>query len=296
MTVSWPLLAYTLCSLVACGTLGVQGAVALRGHGTKLQAPAVAAALAFALAGGVFACMRFGHLERLFNVFANPASPIAQGYYAVVLVAAVALVALVVLRRGEVGEGMPRWCAALTVAGGLAGVYALAANDTATIRDAGKTWLTAAYFLCAATLAGTLVCSGIQALRERAALRGLGAAGVAAALANGAMGVAYAFVSPTLGVRAASITSSTYGIVPGSPSGSSASDAAALVGFDSPVFWVGVVAVGIVVPIVGSLAARRLRGGAAGAVCAVAAACALVGVACALELFLPSGSGTRFFA
>ena len=296
MTVSWPLLAYTLCSLVACGTLAVQGAVALRGHGTKVQMPAVAASLVLGLAGGVFACMRFGHLERLFNVFANPASPIARGYYAIVAVLVVAAIALVVLRRGEAGEGMPRWCAVLTIAVGLLGVYALAANDTATIHDAGKTWITAAYFLCAAALEGILVCSGIQAVREQAALCGLGAGGVAAALATGAMSVAYAFVSPTLGVRAASITSSTYGIVPGHPSGSSASDAAALVGFDSPVFWAGVVVAGIVVPIAGSLVARRLRGGAAAAVCAVAAVCALVGVACSLELFLPSGSGTRFFA
>lgn len=296
MTVSWPLLAYTLCTLVACGTLVVQGILALRGHGTKVQMPAIAAVLVFSLAGGAFASMRFGHLDRFFNVFGNPASPIARGYYAVVAVLVVALVVLVALRRGEEEGVLPVWASAAAVVVGLVGVYALAASDTATINDAGKTWLTTAYFLCAAACLGTLACAGIQAAREREVLGGLGSATVAAAAASGALSVVYAFVSPKLGVRAASITSSTYGIVPGHPSGSSVADAVASAGMASPAFWAGTLAVGVVAPIALSLAARRTRGVARAALCAAAVACMLVGVACTLNLFLPSGTATKIFA
>lgn len=295
MSVSWPLLAYTLCSLVACGTLGVQGALALRGHGTKVQTPAIVAVIALTVLGAAFACMRFGRLDRIFNVFGNPASAIAQGYYALVLVLVVAVVFLVLLRRSEEEGTVPAGGAAVAVLAALVGVYALAANDTATINDLGKRWLTVAYFLCAAAVSGTLVCTGIQAARGEAALRGLGVAGVVAACASGAMTVVYALVAPHLGVRAQTITSSTYGIVPGHPSGTSAGDVAALPGLDSPVFWVGVVALGIAVPLVGAVAARKVRGAACAAVCLAAVVCLLVGVGCALELFLPSNGRTQVF-
>lgn len=298
MSVSWSLIAYTLASLVACGTLAVQGTLALRGHGTKVQVPAAVLALAAALLAGVFDCMRLGHLDRLFNVFGNPASPIARGYYAVVVLLVVAVLALVALHRSEEPGRMPVWCAALCVLTGAVGVYAVAASDTATIHSAAKAWLTCGYLLCPAVLSGVLACAAIGAVRERAAVAAagaLGAAGVAAALGGAAMSVVYALVSPTLGVRAASITSSTYGIVPGHPSGTAVSDLAATAGIGSPAFWVGVVLVGCALPLVGALAARKLRGFAAAAACVGALVCLLAGVACCLGLFLPSGGATKVF-
>lgn len=292
MGVSWPLLAYALSNVVACGTLGVQGVLALRGHGTRVQMPAAVTVLLFALVSGVCAVMRIGRIDRVVNVFGNPSSAIAQGYYAIVLVALVAVVVIVALRRADDDEGLPLWCAVLAVVASLLGVYALAANITATVHSAAKTWLTVAYLLVAALVLGVLVCTAFGERTPR-----MGIAGMGGTAALGVLTLVYAFVAPGLGARrATSLTTSTYGIVPGHPSGSSVSDVATLPGVESPLFWVGAVVVGVVVPLVLAVVMRKREGMPRVATSVASALCVLAGVAVTVGLFALSTSVTKMFA
>lgn len=295
MGVSWLLLGYAVCAIVACGTLGAQGVCALRGHGTKVSMPATVIALAAAFLSGTFAVARLGRVDRFLNVFGNPSSAIAQGYYALVILLVVAVVAVVVMRRAETPGEMPSWCAALCVLVGLLGVYALAANLTATVHNAAKTWLTVAYVLCAAVAVGTFVCAAVEAVRTRTVAKGLGLAAVGSCAATGVMAVVYALVAPGLGLRVATLTTSTYGIVPGHPSGTSISDVAAGPGIESPLFWVVAVAVGAVVPLVLGWVTRKTEGAPRAVVSALCAVAVLAGTGVTLGMFALGSSATKMF-
>lgn len=305
MSVSWPLLAYALSNVVACGTLGVQGTLALRGHGTRVSLPAAVTVLLTALASGVFAVMRIGRLDRVMNVFGNPSSAIARGYYAIVLAILVAVVVIVALRRAhDNDEEQPLWCAVVAVLASLVGIYALADNLTATVHSAAKTWLTVLYVLIAAVVLGVLVCSAIGAIVTRSSasegdcgwMGRLGTAGVASGVALGVVTIVYGLVAPGLGVRrAASLTTSTYGIVPGHPSGSSVSDVAALPGAESALFWVGAVVVGVLAPLALVVVMRKRGGASRAAMSAVSVVCVLVGVGITLGLFAFSAAPTKVF-
>ncbi len=350
MGVSWPNLAYAILNALACGTLGVQAALALRGHGTRIQMPTAVTALVCALASGVFAALRLGRLDRFVNVFGNPSSSIAQGYYAIVLLIIVAVVAIVVMRRSEDGE-QPAWASVLGLAASLVGVYALAANLTATVHSAAKTWLTVAYVLLAALVLGVLTCSafvaaslvGVYALAanltatvhsaaktwltvayvllaalvlgvltcsafgaaaEKASgtnapawLARMGAVGVGGTAALGVMTVVYGFVAPSLGSRrATSLTTSTYGIVPGHPSGSSVSDVAATPGVESPLFWGVALGVGVLVPLVLAVVSRKTKGAGRSAMSLAGVVCVLVGFGVTIGMFALTTSATKMFA
>lgn len=303
MGVSWPNLAYAILNALACGTLGVQAALALRGHGTRIQMPAAVTALVCALASGVFAALRLGRLDRFVNVFGNPSSSIAQGYYAIVLLIIVAVVAIVVMRRSEDGE-LPAWASVLGLAASLVGVYALAANLTATVHSAAKTWLTVAYVLLAALVLGVLTCSAFGAAAEKASganapawLVRMGTVGVGGTAALGVMTVVYGFVAPSLGSRrATSLTTSTYGIVPGHPSGSSVSDVASTPGVESPLFWGVALGVGVLVPLVLAAVSRKAKGAGRSAASLAGVVCVLVGFGVTIGMFALTTSATKMFA
>lgn len=295
MGVSWLLLGYAVCGILACGTLGAQGVCVLGGHGTKVSMPATVIALVAALLSGAFAVARLGRVDRFLNVFGNPSSAIAQGYYALVILLVVALVAVVVMRRAETPGELPAWCAVLCAVAALLGIYALAANLTATVHNAAKTWLTAAYVLCAAAAVGAFACAAVEAARSRAVAKGLGLAAVGSCAATGVMAVVYALVAPSLGLRVASLTTSTYGIVPGHPSGTSVSSAAAAPGIESPLFWVVAVAVGACVPLVLGWVTRKTEGAPRAVASALCAVAVLAGAGVTLGMFALGSSATKMF-
>ncbi|MBS5450716.1 MAG: polysulfide reductase NrfD [Coriobacteriia bacterium] len=299
MTASWPLIAYTLCSVIACGTLGVQGVLALGGRGARIQTPGALLALVFAVLAAVFACLRVGRLDRVFNVFGHPASPVAQTFIAILALIVVSLVYLVALRRAEEEGEVPLPVAALGVLASLFGVYAVAAGDVATSGIAAKTALAVALVAGSAALVGTLACRALLAVREReAAAGGLGVATVACGLASGVATVAFSLVAPTMVRKAVSITTSTYGFESAHPTqatGSQAAASAASGAMGDPLFWVVVVAVGIVIPLVVALLTRKRSGVLTGVLCGAAALCVLVGLAYAMDQFMFTSSVTRLF-
>ena len=300
MTASWPLIAYTLCSVIACGTLGVQGVLALGGRGARIQTPGALLALVFAVLAAVFACMRVGRLDRVFNVFGHPASPVAQTFIAILVMVVVALVYLVALRRAEEEGEVPLPVAVLGVLASLFGVYAIAAGDVATSGVAAKTVVAVALVAGSAALVGTLVCRALLALREKeAATGGLGLAAVVCGVVSGAATVVFSLVAPTMVRKAISITTSTYGFESAHPTQATGSQAAASAtgsaALGDPLFWVVVVAVGIAVPLVVALLTRKRSGALTGVLCGVAALCALVGLAYAMDQFMFTSSTTRLF-
>ncbi len=300
MTLSWPLVLYVICGVLASGILVAQGATAAGGRDGGAQVGATVAALALGVAAAVFAALRLGRLDRLFNVFGNLTSGIAQGYLAVVVLIVAAVVAFFALRRAEVEGALPLWCAVVLIVAGLFGVYGIAANLTATSRSMAKTLLVAAYLLAVAAAGGSLVVAGMGALRREAAERP-GAASAAAAVASalaGVLAVVTAAVAPGLGGHRAQVVSSQYGMVGVHPTDSLTAQAAGgvLTGEHAAIFWVVGVVLGAAVPLVVALATRGRRGTASGACAFVAAALAGVGAGAVVALALFTGSVTSLLA
>lgn len=308
MVASWPLIACTLCGVVACGTFGTQGLLALRGRGARVQMPGVLIVLACSVLAAVFACMRVGRLDRVFNVFGNPSSAIAQTFIAILVLVLASLAYVVSLRRGEEEGDVSLFMAVVAVLASLFGVYAIAAGDVATSLSAGKTALAVALVACAAACVGTLTCEALRVLRGApgaGAGKGggaeggaLGVAGVVCAALSGVAMIVFSFVAPTLGKRATSITSSSYGFESSHPTQAIADQVVAGAGatIAEPLFWVLVVAVGVAVPLVCAVAARGRTGGLAVALRVVAVACVLLGLAYVMDQFMFTTSATRIFS
>ena len=142
---------------------------------------------------------------------------------------------------------------------------------------------------------GTFACAAVEAVRSRAVARGLALAAVGGCAATGVMAVVYALVAPSLGLRVATLTTSTYGIVPGHPSGTSISDVAAGPGIESLLVWVVAVAVGAVVPLVLGWVTRKTEGAPRAVVSALCAVAVLAGAGVTLGMFALGSSATKMF-
>ncbi len=289
MTLSWHLLAFVACAIAASSILGYQGALAMGGRDRGLQAPATVCALVLAVAGLAAGVLRLGRLDHVLNVFGHLSSGISQGYLAVLLLVVVALVDLVALRRAEEEGRLPVWCAVLSVAAALFGVYGVAANLTATGLSALKTGLVAAYLLAGAVACGGLACSAIGAVRQECPSRGgLALAGAAGSVLAGVLAVVCVGVLPGLARHGSPIVSSPFGFV-----GISPSQAFGVTAASSPatgVFWLLAVALGAVLPLALALVGRRLKGLPALVCSALGAVCVPVGLATTVAVTLFSGS------
>ena len=291
MVLSWPLIAYVVLGVAAAGLLGVQGARVLRGRASEVRIGAVVVALVLALGAAVAATLRLGRIDRVFNVFAHLSSGISQGYAVILLMIAMAVVFIVMVRRGEDDGGAPRWCGAAALAVALLGVYGIAANLTATGLSMGRTLLTMAYLLAASTASGLLLDGGMRAMLDKASDAG-GIAVPAAAVSGltGVLAVLFNKVAPTLGGHAGTVVKTQYGMW-GSHI-TAGLDGAAAAPTDVP-FWICAVVIGAIVPLVAGLALRKVKGTPAGILAIAACVCVLAGVGVAVAVTLFNGQAVQ---
>ena len=293
MTTSWPLVAYTLCAVVACGALGVSSVRALRGRGAAAQLPGTALALAASVLAVVFACLRLGRASRVMNVFAHPASAVSQTFIALFALVVASVVYVTALRRSEEEGRVPVWTAVLGVLASLFGAYAVGAGDVATALSAPKTALSVAMVALSSACAGTLLVRGIEGLRI-SDTPAMGWASVICSVLSGAGVAAFSILAPGLGKRATTLTTSTFGFDASHPTQAVGEALAATASaWSDQLTWCAVVGLGILVPLVCALLSRR-RGGVAGMLLGAAGvACLLVGLACAMHLFMFTTNPTR---
>ncbi len=298
MTLTWALIAYVACGVAASGMLGALGALSLTGTARRGQTASTVVAGVLALLACAAGVARLGRPEVAFHVLTRMNSGIAQGYYAVLALLVVAIIALVVLRRSEgARQTLPTWAGVVSLVVGAFGCYGIAANLTATSLSVAKTLLVFAYLLACAFCLGLLVVGSLQGAPdgEAEASRGSGAAGAIAAVlaaASGVLAVVVAVFAPRMGGHSGSVVTSPYGMVSAHATDSiaSATGGTVLASGHAGLFWALAVVVGALVPLVCALVVRRARGAAGvvsavvGALCVVVGACATV----ALVLFASS--------
>ena len=243
MELQWPLIVFTTLVAWSAGLFGTQALMAAFGVGKKAQVPAWIASAVLLAVGGIAVFFHLEHWERIFNGFGHLTSGITQELIAIVVLAAVAVAYLVMLRKSDDGASVPKWLAWLSVALSVALVAVMAHSYTMAARPAWDSVLWILYVLGNACVLGPATFAFLMA-----------AAPPAGPPAGNALApLAFAIF---LQLSAGSFADVGYYFDPTHPTEAMA-DAAATVGAQTPLLWLGAVAVGAIVPLAAAFMGRR---------------------------------------
>ena len=294
MELQWPLIVFTTLVAWSAGLFGTQALMAAFGSGRRRSRPGCERRLAGHRQDRVF--FHLEHWERIFNGFGHLTSGITQELIAIVVLAAVAVAYLVMLRKSDDGASVPKWLAWLSVALSVALVAVMAHSYTMAARPAWDSVLWILYVLGNACVLGPATFAFLMAAAPpagqpagRAADAGApaGLAALVGAAANALAALAFAIF---LQLSAGSFADVGYYFDPTHPTEAMA-DAAATVGAQAPLLWLGAVAVGAIVPLAAAFMGRRSGNWRLWApVAEVAIIAALAGAVCVSVAFCNSAS------
>jgi anaerobic dimethyl sulfoxide reductase subunit C (anchor subunit) len=267
---------FTLLVCLGAGTFGVTGLLAGLGRASEVQMSATVTALVAIVLGGVASFLHLQHWDRIFNGFGHLTSGITQELIGIVVFVVVAVIYLVLARRGKI----PAWAGWLALVISVALVIVMSFSYTMSSRpvwDSPLLWL---YYLAGAILSGALVVSVLASVKKTEDTLIPRIALVGAALTLVAL-IAYAVYIPSV---ASSFTSVGNYFDPTHPTKVMADPQGVLSGFligdQALLFWGGALALGALIPGVGAFLSMRQKGTSAAGIASVAVICALAGGLC----------------
>ena len=137
MELHWPLILFTSFAAASAGLFCVQGIYIVAGKGQKVQKPATISSLVLLVIGGIAVFFHLQHWERIFNGFGHITSGITQELICIVILAILMILALVLLRRGD----LPKWLGVLAIIFGIVLTIVMGLSYTVSARP---TWNTIA--------------------------------------------------------------------------------------------------------------------------------------------------------
>ena len=286
MELQWPLIIFTTLVAWSAGLFGTQALMAVFGVGKRAQAPAWVCSAVLLAAGGIAVFFHLEHWERIFNGFGHLTSGITQELIAIVVLAVVAVAYLALMRKSDDGASVPKQLAWLSVALSAVLVAVMAHSYTMAARPAWDSVLWILYVLGNACVLGPATFALLSALKGEGSE---GKAPLAGAALNAAAAVAFAVF---LQLSAGSFASVGLYFDPTHPTKAMA-DAAATVGAQAPLLWLGAVAVGALVPLVAAFMGKRTKNWKLWAPVAVIAA--LIGAVCMRVVFYNLGLSVFMF-
>ena len=286
MEMEWPLILFTFFVCLASGILLGQGLMTVLGKGKKMQLASLASSLVALAIGGIAVFFHLQHWERIFNGFGHITSGITLEFIGCVVFFVVLVVYFLMMRRSEDGMA-PKWCGVLAI---IMGVAMPAVTGDSYLMQSLPTWntfLLPLYYVVNAVFFGMLAIMVIAVVTktddvvERAGLIGAIAGVVSLVLV-----LAYALYIGAQGAQYSDITYYFDPTLPDSHMIDVQGDAIGtlLAGANAPLFWIGAVIVGIIVP--AALAYLAKQAAAKGAnqqvlpLAGAGLACALVGGIC----------------
>ena len=249
-------------------------------------------------AGGIAVFFHLEHWERIFNGFGHLTSGITQELIAIVVLAVAAVAYLVLMRKSDDGASVPKWLAWVSVALSVVLVAVMAHSYTMAARPAWDSVLWILYVLGNACVLGPATFLLVLAAggprdqpAERAADAGApaGRTALIGAAANALAALAFAIF---LQLSAGSFADVGLYFDPTHPTKAMA-DAAATVGAQAPLLWLGAVAVGALVPLAAAFLGKRTGNWKLWAPVAIAAA--LAGAVCMRVVFYNLGLSVFMF-
>ncbi|MDB1768645.1 hypothetical protein PMU72_14445 [Eggerthella lenta] len=298
MELQWPLILFTTLVAWSAGLFGTQALMAVFGVGKRAQVPAWVASAVLLAAGGIAVFFHLEHWERIFNGFGHLTSGITQELIAIVVLAVVAIVYLVLMRKSDDGASVPKWLAWVAVALSVVLVAVMAHSYTMAARPAWDSVLWILYVLGNACVLGPATFLLVLAAggpgdqpADRAADAGApaGRTALAGAALNALAALAFAIF---LQLSAGSFADVGLYFDPTHPTKAMA-DAAATVASQAPLLWLGAVAVGAFVPLAAAFMGRRTGSWKLWAPAAIIAA--LVGAVCMRVAFYNLGLSVFMF-
>ncbi|WP_080802037.1 dimethyl sulfoxide reductase anchor subunit family protein [Arabiibacter massiliensis] len=288
MELQWPLIVFTTLVAWSAGLFASQSLMALVGAGKKSQMTAWVASAVLLAVGGVAVFFHLEHWERIFNGFGHLTSGITQELIAIVVLAVVAVVYLVMMRKSDDGASVPKWLAGVSIAVCVVLVAVMAHSYTMAARPAWDSVLWILYVIGNACVLGPATMAVIMSLKGDdvvpVALPALIGTAIAAVTA-----VAFAAFLQASGGSFAEVG---FYFDPTHPTKAMA-DAAATVAGQAPLLWGGAVVVGAIVPLVAAFMGKRsgnwkLWG-------SVAVVAALIGAVCLRVAFYNLGLSVFMF-
>lgn len=250
MEMQWELMVFTLFVCLGAGIFAIQGLLSVLDKGEKIQLPALITSLVCIVVGGIGSFLHLQHWERIFNGFGHLTSGITQELIGIVVFVAVMLVYFFMLRRSEDGK-LPKWCGILAIVISAALIFVMAHSYNMSARPVWDTPLLWLYYWSNAFLFGCLAVGVI------AGLKGDESAGFAIKLAliagivQAVITVAYAAYFTVAGNAFSNVG---YYFDPVHPTkemvDTSAVFSGIFTGENALLFWLGVVVVGLIIPLV----------------------------------------------
>ena len=290
MELQWPLILFTTLLAWSAGLFATQCIYALRGTGAKAQMPAWIVSAVLLVVGGIAVFFHLEHWERIFNGFGHITSGITQELIAIVAFVAVAVAYFAMARKSDDGGTLPKGMAWVAVAISVVLAAVCAHSYMMPARPAWDSVLEVLSIVGAACLLGPATCAVVLAAKGEDA----GACGLPAVAGSAIGAVCTAAYAAFIQLSAGAFSQVGYYFDPTHPT-KAVADAAATVGAQAPLLWLGAVVVGAVVPLVccvlakkGDAAGWKLFGG-------VAVVAALVGAVCLRVAFYNVGLSVFMF-
>ena len=285
MELQWPLILFTTFMAWCAGTFATQCVLAFQGKASKSQMTCWLVSAALLIIGGIAVFLHLQHWERIFNGFGHITSGITQEFIVIVLLVVIAVVFLALLRRND--NQVPKWIAVLGVIASIALVVVMGHSYQMEAVPAWNTFLWVIALLGEACIMGPATVAIVTALRGESEddVKTVGGYAFIGSIVNAVTALA-ASVSIVLAEGSLSevgyyfdLTHPTHSIL--------STDINPFTGDAALVMWLGVVVVGILVPIVACFMGKKkgdwkMWGG-------VALAAAVVGVVCLRVVFYISG-------
>ena len=291
METQWPLVIFTLCLCLAGGLLFMQSLMAILGKGSaKFQKLAAIANIAIIVVGGIAVFFHLQHWERIFNGFGHITSGITHELIMVVLALAILIVFLVLLKKGE----LPKWAAIAGIVVAVVLVFVTANSYNMAARPA---WNNFAWYLnifADAYLMGAFAAWALAGIIDDESCAWNGKHGIFAAIAKAVAVVAYAINIAT--VKFASVGHYFDPTQPTKPVVETGSYISRMLSGDLALaFWLGIVIIGIIVPLVLAWLKRGKEAKEAEYFAIAAVLCAIVGAICFRTIFFALGSSVFLF-
>ena len=291
MATQWPLVIFTLCLCFAGGLLFMQSLAAILGKGSaKFQKLAAICNIAVIVIGGIAVFFHLQHWERIFNGFGHITSGITHELIMVVLAIAVLIIFIVMQKKGAI----PKWAAILAIAVAVLLVFVTANSYNMAARPA---WNNFAWYLnifADAYLMGAFGAWAIAGIIDDDSCAWNGKQSIIAALVKAAAVVIYAINIAT--IKFASVGHYFDPTQPTKPVVETGSYISRMLSGDLALaFWLGVVIIGIVVPLILAWLKKGKDAKDAEYFAIAAVLCAIVGAICFRTIFFALGSSVFLF-
>lgn len=285
MELQWPLILFTTFMAWCAGTFATQCVLAFQGKASKSQMACWITSAVLLVIGGISVFLHLQHWTRIFNGFGHITSGITQEFIIIVVLAVIAIVYLALLRRND--NQVPKWIAVLGI---IASVLLVLISGHSYQMEAVPAWNTFLWpiaLLGEACILGPATVAVVMALRGESddEVKAVGGYAFIGSIVNAVCSIAAA-VSVTFASNSLTQVGTWYDLTHPTQS-IAAANINPFTGDPAMVMWIGVVVIGLIVPIIACIMGKQKGNWKMWA--AVALIAAVIGVVCLRMVFYMTG-------